>query len=111
MEALIKEIHALEQGHKKGEGERLQALVIKRNELKDLLDQEMRRNFNRIAKERYVWGNNLARILKKIEKEKTLNYIEKIKKRTWGMVFSTAALAKVFQNYYWSLYSIKQKGQ
>ena len=44
-------------------------LVNKRNELKDLLDQETRRDLNLIARERYLWGNktnkHLARMVQK----------------------------------------------
>lgn len=69
---LIEEIYLLEQRHKKGRGqdqELSQELVIKRDELKELLEQEIRKTFNKISKERYQWGNKnskcLARMLRK----------------------------------------------
>lgn len=55
---LIKELHELEQAHKKKVHSDLKhALVLKRDKLNELMEQETRQVFNRVAKERYQWGN------------------------------------------------------
>lgn len=86
MSTLMDEIHRLEQEHKKYKGQRQETfhqLVGKKDELKDIMDQESKRTFHRIAKERYLGGNtagkHLAKMLKK--KKKEINYIEKIQKK------------------------------
>lgn len=74
------------------------------------MEQDMRRVYNRIAKERYQQGGKktgkqLAGMLRK----KSINFIGKIKDREEGeMVFSTPKIAKVFKKYYSTLYSINQ---
>lgn len=114
MKLLIDEIHRLEQVHNNFNGQHLETfhlLMIKRDELKDLMTQEMKRIFNRILKDRYQWGNktskHLARMLKK---KKSINYIEKIQNKQGGMVYKTKEIAEVFKCYYRGLYSLN-KGQ
>lgn len=115
MNTLIQEIYSLEQDHKKRKGqhqELFHQLVNKREDLKDTMEQESKRTFNIIAKERYQWGNkaskHLARMLKK---KKEINYIEKIQNKNGDMVYTTTEIAKVFKDYYGALYSVGQKGQ
>lgn len=72
LNSLTGEIHRLEQEHKKHKGhhqELFHQLVNKREELKDIMEQDSKRIFNRLARDRYLWGNKsskqLARLLKK----------------------------------------------
>lgn len=85
---------------------------MKRDELKNIMEQDSKKTFNRITKERYQWGNkankHLARMLKK---KKSINYIETIHNKNGEMVYTTKEIAKVFKSYYGALYSVKQKGQ
>lgn len=54
MERLITEIHEMEQSHKKKADTEVQhTLALKRDKLKDLIEQETRQVFNRVAKDRY----------------------------------------------------------
>lgn len=92
---------------KKGEREVYHALTLKRDELKELIEQETRKIFNRIKEERYLGGNKTGKYLARILKNK--NYIEKIQNSTEEMVFTTKDIAGVFQKYYRELYSIKQR--
>lgn len=89
-----------------------QALVIKRDELEDLMEQDTRQAFNRVAKDRFQWGNKpgkyLARIIK--NKKKSINYIKKIKNNKGDIVYTASEVARVFHNYYSVLYSVRQKG-
>lgn len=65
------------------------------------MEQETRKIFNRIKKERYQWGNKTGKYLAKIfKKKKTANYIEKIQNSTGEMVYITTKIAGVFQKYY-----------
>lgn len=64
---LLSKLYELKQLHKKKTDLEVQhLLVLKREELHGLMEQEV---FNRVAKDRYQWGNkpgkHLARILKK----------------------------------------------
>ena len=72
---LIKEIHKLEQQHKHDRTkEILLNLNIKREELREQIEQETRSMFNQVKKERYLWdnkpGKHLANLLKKKKKRK-----------------------------------------
>lgn len=101
----------MEQQHKKT-GEREMKLVIttKREEMKDLVEQETRTAYNRIKKERYQWGNKTGKYLAKLLKKKTtVNYLEEIQTSTGAMVHTTAEIARTFQDYYGKLYSINQQ--
>lgn len=69
---LTEEIYRLEQEHKKYQGnhiETLQKLVRKRDGLKELIEQETTRVFNRILKERYQWGNKASRNLARCKRK------------------------------------------
>lgn len=75
-----------------------------------MFEQETRTAFNRIKKERYQWGNKTGKHLAKILKKKiSVNYIEKIQTSTGGIAYTTAEIAKNFQEYYRKLYLINQK--
>lgn len=108
---LTKEMYELEQQHKeRRDKELLLKLSIKREEMRELVEQESRMVYNKIKKERYQWGNKtgkyLARLLKK---KKTANYIEKVQTITGEVVYKKIEIAKTFQNYYGKLYSINKK--
>lgn len=68
----------------------------------------MRKTFNRIAKERYQWGNKnnkcLARLLRK---KRSINFMGKIQNKE--MVHDSKDIANVFRDFYEQLYSVKQK--
>lgn len=78
---LLNEIHNLEQGHKKQiNKETYRSLILKREQLKDWMEKEDRKEINRVAIERFKLGNKVGKYLANIlRKKKTLNYIEKIK--------------------------------
>lgn len=80
-EELIEEIFILEQGQKKknyknrNDRELQHELVLKRDELKDLLDLKMRGTFSRVAKDRYLWGNKNSKTLARIlRKKRSINF-------------------------------------
>lgn len=63
MKSVLDEVFRLEQEHKKYKGrhqETFHQLVVKRDELKDLIAQDTKRTFNRILKDRYQWGNKMS---------------------------------------------------
>lgn len=73
------------------------------------MEQETRKEFNRVIKERYKWRNKPGKHLAKILiNKKTLNY-KKIKNERGEMVYKTTDIAKAFQTYYSALYSIRNK--
>lgn len=111
-EKLIEEIHLLEQKHKKHKGkhqESFHQLAIKREELRDSMEQDTRRALNKIARDRYLWGNKsskyLARVLKK---KRDLNFIEKIQNIKGEVVTTTKGIAEEFRKYYETLYTVGQ---
>lgn len=74
----------------------MQELVKTRDELKELLELEMRKTFNRIAKERYQWGNTNSKCLARmLRKKRSVNYIEKIQNKG-EMVHNTKDIARAF---------------
>lgn len=85
MNTLIDEIHKFEQGHKRHKGQHQEIfhrLVIKRDELKDIMEQETKRTFNRIAKERYQWGNKASKTpSENVKKEKIYKLYRKNSKK------------------------------
>lgn len=112
---VIEEIHGLEQGHKKHKGqhqETFNQLVNKREELKDIMEQESKRIFNRIAKERDQWGNKVSKHLARmLKKKREITYIEIIQNKNGEMVYTTNEIANVFRSYYEAPYSVGLKGQ
>lgn len=69
MKRLLTEIYELEQSYKKTAYIELQqAVVLKRDTFKDLIEEETRQVFNGVVKDRYQCGNKpgkyLARILR-----------------------------------------------
>lgn len=116
-EELIEEIFKLEQGQKKNKYNRrddreLQhELVLKREELKDLLEWEMRRTFSRVVKDRYLWGNKNSKTLARtLRKKRSINFIEKIQNKSGEMVHNTRDIGGVFRDFYEHLYSVRQEG-
>ena len=111
MRKILKEIHDLEQRHKINvEKETQQALILKMELLKDLMEQETRKEFNRLRKDRYKGANKPGKYLAKmLGRNKSLNYIEKIKNGRGEMVNKTADIATAFQTYYSALYTIRKE--
>lgn len=82
------------------------------DELKELLEQEMKKTFNKISKERYQWGNKYCKCLARmLRKKKSINFIEKIQNKKGEMIHNTKDIAMVFRDFYELLYSVNQKGQ
>lgn len=70
----------------------------------------MRKTFNRIAKERYQWGNKNSKCLARmLRKKRSINYIEKIQNRRGEMEYNTKDIARAFKDFYEQLYLAKQK--
>lgn len=71
MKNIIKELYELEQNHKSQlDIDTHQKIIIKRGQLNDMMEQETRKVFKNVAKERYMWGNKPGKYLAKISKEK-----------------------------------------
>lgn len=86
-------------------------LILKREQLKEWMEQEERREFNRVLQERFKWDNKPGKYFAKmIRKKKLLNYIEKIKNEKGELVNKTTDIAIAFQKYFSSLYAIKKQG-
>ena len=84
--------------------------ILKKESLKDLMEQETRKEFNRIRKDRYKGGNKPGKYLAKmLRRNKSLNYIEKIKNGRGEMVNKTVNIATAFQTYYSALYAIRKE--
>lgn len=115
MKSVLDEIFRMEQEHKKHKGrhqETFHQLVVKRDELKDLIAQDKKRTFNRILKDRYQWGNKMSKHLARIlKKKKSINYIDKIQNKHGEIVYKTKEIAEVFKSYYGALYSVNHTGQ
>lgn len=98
MMKIVKEIYELEQRHKnQTEDETHRTLIIKSDQLKELMEQKTRREFNRVSHERYKWSNRPGKHFAKIlRNKKTLNYIEKIKNERGEIVNKTTDIALAF---------------
>lgn len=96
--------------HKKtGDKEVLAGLIRRREAIRDLIEQETRKLFNLVKKERYIGGNIPGRFLAKaLRKKKTSNYIDKIKTRTGDIRYKDKDIATTFQDYYAGLYAINK---
>lgn len=72
--------YELEQKHKKGkENETQHLIVLKKDELNSLMEQEMRQTFNKVSKKRDQWENEPAKYLTRVPKEnKSKHFIGKI---------------------------------
>lgn len=113
MEKLIKEIYDLEQRHEKYRGrdqELYQALVLKRDELKDLMEQETRRVFSRISKERYQWGNKVSKHLARMLKKKISKLHRKNPKQKRGNGICDKRNSKSVPELLWDVILGKPKG-
>lgn len=82
---LIEEITRAEQEHKKHQGHHqvlYLKVVNKRVELKMVMEQETRKTLNRIARERYQWGNKPSKHLARmVPKKKPLTLLRKYRLR------------------------------
>lgn len=110
--ALTREIHRLEQQHKiSGETEVWRTLLQKREELRTFLEQETRKTYYLVKKERYINNNKPGRHLARtLKKKKTSNYIERIRNSSGEIKYKTQDIAKTFQKFYEALYAIKASG-
>lgn len=114
IQKLTDELTGLEQKHKKHKCQLPQEIhhrmVIKRSELKTAMEQESRASFNKIAWERYRWGNKPSKQLAKmVQKKKARNFIERIQSKEGLMEYSTRKVAEIFKNYYKELYSVPKQ--
>lgn len=80
LRTLYREIYDLEQMTRpQGIPER-QELKVKKEELVQLLEQDKKRAFHIVNKERYQWGNKLGKWLGRVVREKkSLSFIKKFK--------------------------------
>lgn len=112
---LIEELASLELKHKTQSGQPSQAtykhLIIKRTELKNLMDQETQAIYRKTLGDRYRWANKPSKHLAKtVQKRKTRNFIEKIQTKDGHIEYSSKKVAEVFKKYYQELYSIPKQG-
>lgn len=107
---LQEEIIKLEQHHKKkGDSETLAKLFRSREAIRQLIEQENRKKYNLVKKERYVGSNRPGRLLAKIlSKKKNNKYIDKIRSRTNEIQYRDPDIARTFQEFYSELYSINR---
>lgn len=113
-ESLIAIIHQLEQSHKASSGNRplLHQLIIKREELRDLLEKEAYKVRNKFLKERYQRGNKVGKHLAAIvRKKKEENFIEKIKNKNGDLRYTSKEIDEEFRQYFRTLYSVGQREQ
>lgn len=76
------ELARAEEEHKKQRDQHSQEIyqkvVNKKTELKMVMEQESRIMFNKIARERYQWGNKSSKLLARmVQKKNARNFIEK----------------------------------
>lgn len=113
-ENLISEIHRLEQAHESHKGyhqEILHHLITKREELKDLMETDSSRIFNKQLKDRYQWGNKVGKHLAgTLKKKRDINFIDKIHNKNRDLMYTTKETGEEFRKYYSALYSVRQKG-
>lgn len=100
--ALQKEIKDLEQQHKKTrDGEVLARLFRKREVMRVLIEQETRKLYNLVKKERYLGGNRSGKFLAKVlRKKKNTNYIDKIETRTGDIRYKNKDITLTFGGLY-----------
>lgn len=108
------EIFKLEQTHKahRGtDGTPLQQLTIKRDELRDLMEEETNHIMNRYHREKFRWGNKVGKHLSKtLQKKRDSNFIDRIQNKKGDMRFSSREIGEEFRQYFSSLYSVDTKG-
>lgn len=87
-------------------------MIIKREELKDLLEKEAHKVLNKHLKERFQWGNKVGKHLAAIvRKKKNENFIEKIKNKNGEMRYTFKEIGEEFRQYFTALYSVGQREQ
>lgn len=85
-------------------------LYRKREELRDLTEQETRKAFNLVKKDRYINGNKPGKLLARaLKKKKNNNYVEKIRTKSGEIRHRTGDIANTFQEFYGGLYAINIK--
>lgn len=83
-----------------------QELILIREELRELMEQVTRQAFNRVAGDRYKWGNKSGKYRAKTLKNKNF----KFKMKKGEVVHLTTEIAQAFQSYYSALYAVQEKG-
>lgn len=111
-ERRMAEIFLLEQTHKEKRGqcqEVFHQLVVKREELRDVMEQDSKRTLNRITKENYLWSNKSSKHLARIiRNKKDRNFIGKIQNKKGELIRTSKGIAEEFKKFYEALYSIGQ---
>lgn len=80
--------------------------------MRELIEQETRMMYNKVKKERYLYGNKPGRYLAQaLEKKKSANYIDKIQTGNGEFAHKSVEIAKTFKEYYASLYDIGTKDE
>lgn len=113
-EMLIAEISKLEQMHKTQTGSgrtTLQLLISRRDELRDLMEEETNQIMNRHLRDKLRWGNKVGKHLAKIlQRKRDKNFIDKIQNKKGDLRFSSKEIGEEFRQYFASLYSVDTKG-
>ena len=86
----------------------LEALTLKREELKNLLALETKRKFHYISQKVYEWGNKPGKMLaRSLTARKTLSFIPKIKLPSGDLVHTTPQISKAFNEFHAALYNVE----
>lgn len=74
------------------------SLIRRREAMRALIEQETRKMYNLVKKERYIGGNRPGRFLAKaLRMKKTSNYIEKNKNKRQVILDSKIEIAEIFR--------------
>lgn len=80
-----------------GEREAWINLLKRREELRACTEQETRKTYNLVKKDRYINGNKPGKLLARaLKKKKTSNFIEKIKTKSGEIKYKTCDITKAF---------------
>lgn len=86
----------------------LEALMLKREELRALLDIENKKKFHIFSQKLYEWGNKPGRQpARSIHAKKTASFISKVKIPSGEMAHASPQIAKAFREFDTNLYSVK----
>lgn len=114
-ENLVAKIYQLEQIHKAllGKDEAtFKELTLKREELRELLEEEMAKAGTTHLKRFHIQGNKVGKHLASVTREKKdENYIEKIKDSKGKMRHTTKDIAEEFRQFFAGLYSGSKVGK
>lgn len=75
------------------------------------METDSRRIFNKLSKDRYLWGNKVGKQLAgALKKKSDKNFIDKIQNKNGELIYTTKEIGDEFRKYYAALYSVRQKG-